>query len=65
MTQIFLILGITGLIYLYFLYKKKDQIKKKDSEEMIRCKQCGVNVPISKAFKSGDNWFCSEDHKKI
>ena len=65
MSQLVLILGIVGLTFLYFLYKRKAISQKGSSEEMVKCVTCGVNIPKSKAFKSGDNWFCSEDHKKI
>ena len=62
MSQLFLILGIIGLIFLYVLYKKNNQQVKKDKEEMVKCQTCGVNIPKSQALASGNNWFCSKEH---
>ena len=62
MSQLLLILGIIGLIFLYVLYKKNNQQVKKDKEEMVKCQTCGVNVPKSQALTSGNNWFCSKEH---
>ena len=63
MSQLILILGIIGLIWLYILFKKKPAKKEKVSLEMVRCDTCGVNIPKSEAIGSEELWFCSEEHR--
>jgi len=63
MSQLFLILGVIGLVILYILYKKKDEPITKGTEEMVKCRTCGINIPKSEALVSGNNWFCSKEHK--
>jgi uncharacterized protein len=33
------------------------------SETMVQCAVCGVNVPQSEAITAGGRWFCSEEHR--
>tara|TARA_Y100000590_G_scaffold46040_1_gene48894 strand:- start:171 stop:365 length:195 start_codon:yes stop_codon:yes gene_type:complete len=63
LSQLILILGIAGLIWLYILFKRKPDIKEKVSLEMVRCVTCGVNIPKSEAIGSEEHWFCSEEHR--
>jgi uncharacterized protein len=34
-------------------------------EDMVRCVQCGVNVPRSEAIYSGGEMFCCPEHQKL
>ena len=34
------------------------------AENMVRCAQCGVNVPQTEAFFSRGEYFCSDEHRK-
>lgn len=34
-------------------------------EVMVRCEHCGLNVPKSEALADGDQWFCSEGHRRL
>jgi len=63
LSQLILILGIIGLIWLYILFKKKPDKKEKVSLEMVRCDACGINIPKSEAIGSEELWFCSEEHR--
>lgn len=32
-------------------------------ERMVKCAYCGVHVPESQALRSGDQTFCSPEHR--
>jgi uncharacterized protein len=32
------------------------------SEDMVRCRRCGVHLPRSESIVRGENAFCCEDH---
>lgn len=32
------------------------------SESMVRCEECGLNLPESDAFSSAGRWYCSREH---
>jgi uncharacterized protein len=34
-------------------------------EDMVRCKVCGVHLPRSESVESRDEYFCSEEHRRI
>ena len=34
-------------------------------EDMVRCKVCGVHLPRSESLESRDEFFCSEEHRRI
>lgn len=33
-------------------------------EDMVRCVQCGVNLPRSESLISQGEFFCSEEHRR-
>lgn len=33
-------------------------------EDMVRCAQCGVNLPKSESILSQGKFFCSDEHRK-
>ncbi|UCD67745.1 MAG: hypothetical protein JSW48_13090 [Betaproteobacteria bacterium] len=35
------------------------------TEDMVRCKLCGVHLPRSESLEFGDEYFCSEEHRRI
>ena len=35
------------------------------SEDMVRCRVCGLNVPKSDALAAGPDWYCSDEHRRI
>ena len=64
MYQILILITVITLVYLIArsARKPKANISEK-STEMVRCKNCDLNLPKSEAIQSGENWFCSEAHK--
>jgi len=34
-------------------------------EDMVKCAQCGVNLPRSEAIYSGGEFFCTPEHQKL
>lgn len=68
----FLIL-LVGIVIIYLLLKKYFRnLQRPDTavrppaaaENMVRCAQCGVNVPQTEAFFSRGEYFCSDEHRK-
>ena len=63
-----LLLGF--LIYLvlkkYFsnLQRPASKARPPVAENMVRCAQCGVNVPQSEAIFSRGQHYCSDEHRK-
>ncbi len=35
------------------------------AEDMVRCKVCGVHLPRSESLEFRDEYFCSEEHRRI
>jgi len=64
MYQVLILITIITLVYLIArsARKPKANISEK-STEMVKCKNCDLNIPKSEAIQSGENWFCSEAHK--
>lgn len=50
---------------------KRDQVKARQSnpigqsEEMVRCGQCGIHLPRSEAIKQGGEFWCSPEHAQL
>jgi uncharacterized protein len=68
MYQVLILITVITLVYLIArsARKPKANISEKSSEkssEMVKCKNCDLNIPKSEAIQSGENWFCSEAHK--
>ena len=34
------------------------------AEDMVGCAQCGVHLPRGEGIKSGDCYFCSDEHER-
>ncbi len=64
MYQILILITVIVLVYIIArsARKPKANISEK-STEMVKCKNCDLNLPKSEAIQSGENWFCSEAHK--
>jgi len=67
----FLVILIGGFIIYILLKKYFRNLQRSDSpvrppaaENMVRCAQCGVNVPQTEAFFSRGEHFCSDEHLK-
>ncbi len=64
MYQILILITVITLVYLIARLARKPKVNISDkSTEMVKCKNCVLNLPKSEAIQSGENWFCSEAHK--
>ena len=65
MYQILILITVIALVYLIArsARKPKANISEKIAKQMVKCKNCDLNLPKSEAIQSGENWFCSEAHK--
>lgn len=66
------LLVIVAIVWLAFvLFKRwlagKNQPRSgpasRSQERMVKCAYCGVHVPESQALRSGDQTFCSPEHR--
>ena len=64
MYQILILITVIALVYLIARLARKPKVSiSEKSTEMVKCKNCDLNLPKSEAIQSGENWFCSEAHK--
>jgi len=67
-----ILLLVLGLFVAYWIlksYKKKVERRADrpalESEDMVRCAQCGVHLPRSESLASEQSFYCSADHRRI
>lgn len=67
-----LLLIIIGLVvyalirnYQRSLGKPSAPAREQPVEDMVKCAQCGVNLPRSEAIYSGGEFFCTPEHKQL
>lgn len=71
MAKLLLLLVIGGLIYwvIKSAVRKNQNPNKLDqakpTEDMVRCVQCGVNLPRSEAVLSRGEYFCGNEHRQL
>ncbi len=64
MYQVLILITVITLVYLIARSSRKPKANiSEKSTEMVKCKNCDLNLPKSEAIQSGENWFCSEAHK--
>ncbi len=64
MYQILILISVIALVYLIARSARKPKVNLSEkSTEIVKCKNCDLNLPKSEAIQSGENWFCSEAHK--
>ena len=59
-----LVLFIRSWLRLKSLKPPAGESKSADSEAMVRCAQCGVHVPEKIALKSGEKYYCCDEHRR-
>ena len=66
-TILFLLLGVL----LYRLWRRwrdtnaaRTRAKPQDQGHMVACKQCGLYLPEQDALRDGDNFYCSDAHRR-
>jgi uncharacterized protein len=35
------------------------------AEKMVRCAQCGIHLPQADSVSAGQEYFCSEEHRRL
>ncbi|HNP50182.1 MAG TPA: PP0621 family protein [Nitrosomonas nitrosa] len=64
------IVFIIVLLIIYWIFKnlqrpKGTPTKPNEIEDMVRCAHCGLHVPRSESIAANDNYFCSNEHRKL
>ena len=71
MFKILLLIGVGFIVWaLIRAYQRSLQTpsspsNKQSVEDMVKCTQCGVNLPRSEAIYSGGDFFCTPEHQKL
>jgi uncharacterized protein len=72
LSKLLVLIGLGLVIYLLFKsYQRK--LSQPDSaapsergaEDMVKCAQCGVNMPRSEAIFSRGEFFCTPEHQRL
>ncbi len=63
-----LLLGLVLWLVLTILKQYRRSIdqqppKKPETEDMVRCAECGVHLPRSESIEDDGRYYCSEDHR--
>lgn len=81
MSRVLLFVAIFVIVFLLLKYYRKQKIKDSDAErkaatpaeskqteDMVRCAQCGVHLPKGESLVTGGaretKYFCSEAHRR-
>lgn len=71
MFKILLLIGVGFIVwaliraYQRSLQNPSSPSNKQSVEDMVKCTQCGVNLPRSEAIYSGGDFFCTPEHQKL
>ncbi len=71
MFKILLLIGVGFIVwaliraYQRSLQNPSSPPNKQSVEDMVKCTQCGVNLPRSEAIYSGGDFFCTPEHQKL
>ncbi len=69
MSKLLLLLGVIAIIILYVKNAgRRSELprppQQRTSEDMVKCRVCGVNLPRSEAILSRGRFYCGEEHRK-
>lgn len=68
-----LLLLVVIFVAIYWLIKSYRRQMRKDqpsgeapghAEDMVRCAHCGVHLPKHESIVAGDEYYCSEAHRR-
>lgn len=61
---IILFIAIWFGLRIYRLYQAKKNIgtRPENIQDMVSCDKCGIHIPANEALKSGNKYYCSQDH---
>ena len=68
MSKLLLLLIAAAAIYLLvsgYSRKRGRPSSAPQSESMVACAHCGLNVPRGEALESAGRFFCSEEHRRV
>lgn len=72
MGKLLVLVGLGLVIYLLFKsYQRKlsqpdnTTPAERGPEDMVKCAQCGVNMPRSEAIFSRGEFFCTPEHQRL
>ena len=62
--RILVLIAIALLLYIIIsnLLRKSKKTPTIASEKMVKCKQCGIHIPEKESLRSGNDFYCSQDH---
>jgi len=65
---LFFILVIVVVYRLLKSYRKQlsndEEIAPQEAEDMVRCIHCGVHLPKRESILTGNEYYCSEAHRR-
>lgn len=65
-----LLFGLLGLL-VYLILRASGRKRRgsaapmPDTERMVACAQCGLNLPETESLKSGERYYCCEQHREL
>ena len=65
MSRLLFLFAIAAVVYLLIKSYRKHAPEKEQvaAEDMVRCAQCGVHLPIGESIRVGDQLFCCAAHR--
>ena len=65
MSRLIFLFAIVALIYVLIKSYRRDtpDTIKTLTEDMVRCAQCGVHIPVSESIQAGDETYCCAAHR--
>lgn len=69
MSRLLFFAAIIAVVYFLLKSYRGGQSSSKEkapdrAEDMVRCAQCGVHLPMSESILSEGKYFCSEAHRR-
>jgi len=66
--RILVLIAIGLLLYVIIsnlLRRSRPAAPKSITEKMVRCQHCGLHILEQEAVRSGENYYCSQEHAEI
>ncbi len=67
MSRLLFLLAVVVAVYLLlrsFRRLTSKQDASASAEEMVCCAQCGLHLPKGESVSAGDNYYCSDAHRR-
>lgn len=59
---LFLALWFGLRLYRIFQARNNTEATPENIQDMVSCDKCGIHIPANEAIKSGNKYYCSQDH---